>query len=125
MWLSTFGRQVNTSSGPFAELCAFVSQSSGIESTRYKLFFFRPYSGKEYASADYRWGRADSTVVALEILTVFGAGPICCYVLKQIVQDDPARHYWLIVLSTAELYGGYVGFVTCVYDWSHSFVEGG
>jgi hypothetical protein len=64
--------------------------------------------GREYAAADYRWGIADPTVVSLEILTVLGAGPLCCYILKQLAHDDPARHYWLIVLSTAELYGGFV-----------------
>ena len=70
-----------------------------------------PYShvlGREYAAADFRWGFADPTVVSLEILTVLGAGPMCCYILKQLANDDPARHYWLIVLSTAELYGGFV-----------------
>jgi hypothetical protein len=65
------------------------------------------YTGKEYARADYRWGISDPTVVALEILTFFGVGPLAGYILKQLVNDDPARHYWLIVLSTAELYGGY------------------
>jgi len=64
--------------------------------------------GKEYARADFRWGFADETVVSLEILTVLGAGPLCCYILKQLAKDDPARHYWIVVLSTAELYGGYV-----------------
>lgn len=63
-------------------------------------------SGKEYTQADARWGVSDPTVVSLELLTVFGAGPLCCYVLNQIVKNDPARHYWIIVLSTAELYGG-------------------
>lgn len=67
--------------------------------------------GKEYAAADYRWGVSDPTVVALEILTVLGAGPLCCYILKQLVNGDPARHYWIIVLSTAEIYGGYVRLV--------------
>lgn len=66
-------------------------------------------SGKEYARADYRWGFSDETVVSLEILTVLGAGPLCCYILRQLVRGDPARHYWIVVLSTAELYGG------CVY----------
>ena len=63
-------------------------------------------AGREYAAADFRWGTADPTVVSLEILTVLGAGPMCCYILKQLAGDDPARHYWMIVLSTAELYGG-------------------
>ncbi|EIN12904.1 Emopamil-binding protein [Punctularia strigosozonata HHB-11173 SS5] len=86
LYLSTFGRQVNTSAGPFAELW------------------------KEYAAADFRWGFADETVVSLEILTVLGAGPLCCYILWQLAKDDPARHYWIVVLSTAELYGGWMTF---------------
>jgi hypothetical protein len=57
-------------------------------------------------AADARWGNADPTIVSLEILTVLGAGPMCCWILKQLVNDDPARHYWIVVLSTAELYGG-------------------
>jgi hypothetical protein len=74
-----------------------------------KGFSLQPlFLGREYAAADFRWGLADPTVVSLEILTVLGAGPLCCYILKQLANDDPARHYWLIVLSTAELYGGFV-----------------
>ncbi|KAJ7784380.1 Emopamil-binding protein [Mycena metata] len=92
LYLSTFGRSVNTSVGPFAELW------------------------KEYAAADFRWGTADPTVVSLEILTVLGAGPMCCYILKQLVNDDPARHYWIVVLSTAELYGGWMTFCP---EWLH------
>ncbi|KAL5524449.1 hypothetical protein ACEPAF_9589 [Sanghuangporus sanghuang] len=84
--LSVFGRSVNTSTGPFAELW------------------------KEYARADFRWGFSDPTVVSLEILTVLGAGPLCCYILYQLVRQDPARHYWIVVLSTAELYGGWMTF---------------
>ena len=64
--------------------------------------------GREYAAADFRWGVSEPGVVSLELLTVFGAGTLCCYILKQLVNDDPARHYWLIILSTAELYGGFV-----------------
>ncbi|OCB90163.1 Emopamil-binding protein [Sanghuangporus baumii] len=65
---------------------------------------------KEYARADFRWGFSDPTVVSLEILTVLGAGPLCCYILYQLVRQDPARHYWIVVLSTAELYGGWMTF---------------
>jgi len=86
LYLSTFGRSVNTSVGPFAMLW------------------------KEYAAADLRWGISDPTVVSLEILTVLGAGPMCCYILMQLIKNDPARHYWLVVLSTAELYGGWMTF---------------
>ncbi|KAH7870916.1 Emopamil-binding protein [Lentinula edodes] len=86
LYLSVLGRQVNTSTGPFAEMW------------------------REYAAADLRWGNADPGIVSLELLTVLGAGPICCYILKQLVNDDPARHFWIVVLSTAELYGGWMTF---------------
>ncbi|GLB45487.1 putative emopamil binding protein [Lyophyllum shimeji] len=86
VYLSTFGRQVNTSTGPFAVMW------------------------REYAAADFRWGFSDPTVVSLEILTVLGAGPLCCYILALLARDDPARHYWIVVLSTAELYGGWMTF---------------
>lgn len=104
LYLSTFGRTANSSVGPFAELCKLSrwhpTHAPCLRDTR--------LVGKEYARADARWGTADPTVVSLEILTVLGAGPLCCYILKQLAQDDPARHYWIVVLSTAELYGGCV-----------------
>ncbi|KAJ3558691.1 hypothetical protein NM688_g769 [Phlebia brevispora] len=65
---------------------------------------------KEYALADYRWGLADPTIVSLEILTVLCAGPMACYILKQLSADDPARHYWIIILCTAEIYGTWMTF---------------
>ena len=67
-------------------------------------------TGREYAAADARWGTADPGVVSLEILTVFGAAPLAALIVYQIAKRDPARHYWIVVLSTAELYGGYVPF---------------
>lgn len=73
-------------------------------------------TGREYTAADARWGTADPTVVSLELLTVFGAGPLAALIVYQIVKRDPARHYWIVVLSTAELYGGYVFIV-----YSNSF----
>ncbi|KAI0365720.1 Emopamil-binding protein [Pilatotrama ljubarskyi] len=86
VYYSMFGRQVITSSGPMAQMW------------------------KEYALADSRWGTADPTIVSLELLTVFGVGTMCFYVLKQLVQRDPARHYWIVVLSTSEIYGGWMTF---------------
>ena len=71
----------------------------------------------EYARADFRWGFADPTVVSLEILTVLGAGPLCCYILYQLVNKDPARYYWIVVLSTAELYGGSVNSFKYFITW--------
>ncbi|KAB5595605.1 hypothetical protein CTheo_843 [Ceratobasidium theobromae] len=86
LYYSTFGRTVNNGTGVFAEMW------------------------REYARADFRWGVADETVVSLELLTVFGAGPLCCYLLYQLVNNDPRRHYWIIVLCTAEIYGGWMTF---------------
>ncbi|KAF8527470.1 Emopamil-binding protein [Hysterangium stoloniferum] len=86
LYLSTFGRQVATSTGPFAELWM------------------------EYARADSKWAVADPTVVSLELLTVLGAGPMAVYIAYLLVKNDPARHYWIVVISTAELYGGFMTF---------------
>ncbi|KIJ54395.1 hypothetical protein M422DRAFT_222000 [Sphaerobolus stellatus SS14] len=86
LYLSTFGRTVITSTGPFAELWM------------------------EYARADTKWGIADPTVVSLEILTVLGAGPMAAYIAYLLVKNDPVRHYWIVVISTAELYGGFMTF---------------
>lgn len=73
-------------------------------------------TGREYAAADARWGTADPTVVSLEVLTVLGAGPLAALIVYQIVKRDPARHYWIVVLSTAELYGGCV-FFFFLFPW--------
>jgi hypothetical protein len=73
--------------------------------------------GKEYAKADVRWGMADPTVVSLEFLTVFGAGPLCVLLMYQIARNDPARYYNYIVLSVAELYGGWMTFCPEVIEW--------
>ena len=107
MYLSTFGRQVNTSTGPFAEMCTWTTTSSRRGENLHQYVI----TGKEYARADFRWGFSDETVVSLEILTVLGAGPMGCYILRQLIKNDPARHYWIVVLSTAELYGGCVVFL--------------
>ncbi|QRW00675.1 emopamil-binding family protein [Ceratobasidium sp. AG-Ba] len=86
LYYSTFGRTVNAGVGMFAEMW------------------------REYARADFRWGTADETVVSLELLTVFGAGPLCCYIMYQLAKGDPRRHYWIVVLCTAEIYGGWMTF---------------
>ena len=64
--------------------------------------------GQEYAAADRRWGTADPTVVSIELVTVFGAGSLAVWIVYQIVRRNPVRYYWIVMLSTAELYGGYV-----------------
>jgi EXPERA (EXPanded EBP superfamily) len=37
---------------------------------------------------------------------VLGAGPMAAYIAYLLVKNDPARHYWIVVISTGELYGG-------------------
>lgn len=79
---------------------------------------------QEYARADKRWGFADPTVVALEILTVAGGAPLAFYILVlirrsfssssttlSISNSHASRHFWTIVLCVAELYGGWMTFV--------------
>ena len=50
---------------------------------------------REYAIADARWGTADAGVVALELLTVLGAGPLCGWIMWQLARGDRGRHYWM------------------------------
>lgn len=63
---------------------------------------------QEYAKADRRWAGADLTVVSLELLTVFGAGPIALYICELIRRQDAGGKiwFWVCILATAELYGG-------------------
>ena len=61
---------------------------------------------QEYARADRRWGGADLTVISLEILTVFGAGPLALWVCNILRRNDPRVWFWATVLATGELYGG-------------------
>ncbi|KAK0556288.1 asparagine-linked glycosylation protein [Tilletia horrida] len=86
LYLSTFGRTVNASRS------------------------FMAYMWQDYSRADVRWGISDPTVVALEILTVLGAGPLALYTAYLLAKEDGRYHYWAIVLSTAELYGGFMTF---------------
>lgn len=64
---------------------------------------------QEYAKADKRWGGADLTVISLELLTVFGAGPLAvwvCELLRRGRGEEARLWFWASVLATGELYGG-------------------
>ena len=63
---------------------------------------------QEYAKADKRWGGADLTVISLELLTVFGAGPLAAYVCELVRRRDNGGKLWFFasILATGELYGG-------------------
>jgi hypothetical protein len=63
---------------------------------------------QEYAKADKRWGGTDLTVVTLEVLTVFVAGPLACWICYLLTKEKRKLNswFWMIVLATAEIYGG-------------------
>lgn len=65
---------------------------------------------QEYAKADKRWGGTDLTVVSLELLTVFVAGPLALWICYLLSKDEKKgglkKWFWMIVLATGEIYGG-------------------
>ena len=58
--------------------------------------------------ADHRWARADLTIISIELLTVFIAGPLAAYVCDLIRRGskDGQPWFWASVLATGEIYGG-------------------
>ncbi|GAC92997.1 hypothetical protein PHSY_000557 [Pseudozyma hubeiensis SY62] len=86
LYLSTQNRTVNASSSFFGQLW------------------------KEYALADARWGTADATLVAMEWVTVLLAGPLAGYCAWLLAKGDVGYHYWVVVLCTGEIYGGWMTF---------------
>jgi hypothetical protein len=71
-----------------------------------------PFSAlwREYAKADKRWGGSDLTVISLELLTVFIAGPLALYICECLRSQRPSTWFWMVVLATGELYGGFMTF---------------
>ncbi|KAF2423703.1 Emopamil-binding protein [Tothia fuscella] len=75
---------------------------------------------QEYAKADRRWGGADLTVISLELLTVFIGGPLAAYICHLLANGHGSvgpkgiasgkLAFWMIVLATGELYGGFMTF---------------
>lgn len=63
---------------------------------------------QEYAKADKRWAGADLTVISLELLTVFGAGPLAAYICDLVRRRESGGKlwFWASILATGELYGG-------------------
>jgi hypothetical protein len=65
---------------------------------------------QEYAKADKRWGGTDLTVVSLEVLTVFVAGPLACWICWLLTKDERKgmlkKWFWMSILATGEIYGG-------------------
>lgn len=72
---------------------------------------------QEYAKADVRWAHADICVVTLELLTVLGGGPLALWICELVRRGDERAWFWIVVLATAELYGGLflVDFILCPF----------
>ncbi|GAA5851834.1 hypothetical protein JCM8547_000072 [Rhodosporidiobolus lusitaniae] len=88
VWLSfPRPRTVNSANGPLASLWS------------------------EYALADTRWAVSDPTVVSVELITVLGAGPLCVWTAEMMRRGRGEWRVWTIMLSVAELYGGWMTFV--------------
>lgn len=64
----------------------------------------------EYAKADKRWGGSDLTIISLELLTVFIAGPMAVYICNCLRKQREDAWFWMVVLATGELYGGFMTF---------------
>ncbi|KAG7288861.1 hypothetical protein NEMBOFW57_005220 [Staphylotrichum longicolle] len=64
-----------------------------------------------YARADARWAGVDLTVLSLEMLTVVFGGLMACAVCWDIARKSPRANLGMVVLATAELYGGYMTFM--------------
>lgn len=79
-------------------LSTCVEMNRGLTTSRSSI-------GREWTKANVRWSTADPAVVSLEILTILGTRPSCCCITNRLTENDPAKHYWTVVLSTAELYG--------------------
>lgn len=63
-----------------------------------------------YARADKRWAGADTTVVSLELLTVFVVAPLAVLVCYDIAKKNARANILMVIIATAELYGGFMTF---------------
>ncbi len=66
---------------------------------------------RQYGRADSRWQVRDSTVISLELVTVFLMGPLCLLCVYGILNRRVAwRHVVQAIICTCELYGGWMTF---------------
>ncbi|KAK5174834.1 uncharacterized protein LTR77_001917 [Saxophila tyrrhenica] len=63
-----------------------------------------------YAQADARWGGSDLTVISLELLTVFIGAPLAAWICYCLAKQRKDAWFWMILLATGELYGGFMTF---------------
>ena len=71
-----------------------------------------PFSAlwRVYARADARWGGNDLTVISLELLTVLIGAPLSAWICYCLVKSRKDTWFWMIILATGELYGGFMTF---------------
>ena len=66
---------------------------------------------EKYSEADKRWYNVtDPTILSLEILTVIPVGLMCAWTVYCIYKKLYLRHLLIVIISTAELYGGWMTF---------------
>ncbi|KAK8152753.1 Emopamil-binding protein [Phyllosticta citribraziliensis] len=65
---------------------------------------------QEYAKADRRWGGSDTGVVSLELLTVVVGAPLAVVCAEGVRRGAGRSWFWMTVLATGELYGGWMTF---------------
>ncbi|KAI1419980.1 ebp domain-containing protein [Xylaria sp. FL1777] len=63
-----------------------------------------------YGKADIRWAGADLSVISLELLTVFIAGPLAAYIAYGIARKKENVNVLMVVIATMEMYGGWITF---------------
>lgn len=67
---------------------------------------------QEYAKADKRWGGSDLSIASLELITVFVMAPLAVYVCHLLRRQQYTKaRFWMVVVATGELYGGFMTFL--------------
>jgi hypothetical protein len=93
----------------------FLGYTDRIYGAEYGKNFFASL-WMDYAKADKRWAGTDLTIISLELLTVFVVGPMAVWVCYSLCKQRSDVYFWMIVLATSELYGGFCTFAPeCEY----------
>lgn len=61
------------------------------------------FTWREYGKADVRWSGSDPGIMALELITVFGSGPLCLLCAWAIKERKAWRHILQASICVAEL----------------------
>lgn len=64
---------------------------------------------REYGKADRRWAERDVGIISVEIATVF-VGVLCLVQVWALLKKKPWRHCLQLLISVAEIYGGWMTF---------------